>query len=95
MIIKGPLGSDGHEDDEVTQGSGKILTHKGFTLMAKAKKGPVGWVGELTIFLPGQNDIPLQGYVPLSRFFMDPETAVSEALLEGIRRIDRGEVIAF
>lgn len=95
MILVGPIGHKVKSKRENAWYDGEVMEHKGMLLMARANRGPVGWIGELTILLSREDPSLLYGYIPVYRFHMDPHTAVSEALLEGIRRVERGEVIAF
>ena len=92
MLLIGPVGHVRGERDEQDDGHENALLYRGFRLIARAKRGPVGWVGELTILLPGSKS-PLQGISLVPRFHQDPRTAMQEALLEGIQRVDRGQVI--
>lgn len=93
FYLLGPL-VEGAEDLPSAGGGGDMyVDYRGFTIIAKARKGPVGWIGEVCIFLsPPQS--PIHGFYPVSRFHMDPQTALHEALLEGIMRVERGQVIA-
>lgn len=83
--LQGPSTADPGADVE--------LEFRGYKLAARARKGAVGWMGELCIFLsPPQS--PVHAFYPVGRFHMDPQGALHEALLEGILRVERGEVIA-
>ena len=92
MLLVGPIGHLGPRHAEFEGGAGDPLDYKGFQLVARARRGPIGWVGELLILFP-QIDSPVHGFVPVARFREDPNIAIQEALLEGIHRVDRGEVI--
>ncbi len=93
MLLIGPVGHIGVGWPEVTDTDDTTLEYKGFRLIARARRGPVGWVGELRIVLHPV-DSPLQGFIPIGRFHTDPQTAIQQALLEGMLRVERGEVIA-
>ena len=92
MLVVGPIGHLGPRHAGVGGGAGDPLDYTGFQLVARARRGPGGWVGELLILFP-QNDSPVHGFVPVARFREDPHVAIQEALLEGIHRVDRGDVI--
>lgn len=93
FLVIGPLMERAQGPPSLEPGGDLQLDYRGFRLMAHARRGPVGWVGELCIFLsPPQS--PVHGFYPISRFHMDPQTAIHEALLEGILRVERGQVIA-
>jgi hypothetical protein len=91
MLVIGPVGHVTGAQAKLTDDGEAILTHKGYRLVARAKPGPVGWVGELCIVL-SPADSPLHGFFPVGRFHMDRETALREALIEGILRVERGDV---
>ncbi len=92
MLVVGPIGHNG--DDMGLLGDRGMIRYKGFRLIAQALRGPVGWVAELAI-LPGEGGAPVAGHLPASRFYADPVTAVQEALLQGMRRLDAGMGLAW
>jgi len=94
FYVTGPLIEEEENVPSVPPGGDLYVDYRGFTIVARARKAPVGWVGELCIFL-SPPETPIHGFYPISRFHMDPQTAVHEALLEGILRVERGQVIAF
>jgi hypothetical protein len=92
ILLIGPVGHVGRGSAKVREAHDHVMDYMGFRLIARARRGPVGWVGELTILLPGAQS-PLQGVSLVPRFHQDFPTAIQEAFLEGIRRVDRGQVI--
>jgi len=93
MLLIGPVGHTGGGWTDLTEADDTMLEYKGFRLIARARRGPVGWLGELRIVL-SPVDSPLHSLIPVGRFHADPETAIQQALLEGILRVERGDVIA-
>jgi len=92
LLVIGPIGHHGKESRRL--GNREAIHYKGFRLIAQALRGQAGWVAELAI-LPVHGPCPVAGHLPPSRFYADPVTAVQEALLEGIRRVDAGGVACF
>jgi hypothetical protein len=92
LLLIGPVGHRGVGWPEVAHADEAVLPYKGFHLVARARKGPVGWLGEVRIILAPAR-LPVHVFAPVPRFHMDPGTAVREALIEGIRKVDRGEII--
>jgi hypothetical protein len=92
ILLVGPVGHQARSSAELEGGDEAVLEYKGFQLIARARRGPVGWVAELQIVL-SPPDSPVHGFVPVGRFHGDRETAIQQAFLEGIMRVERGEVI--
>jgi hypothetical protein len=93
MILVGPVGYKGPRDEGSDFEAGEMV-YKGFRLVARAKRGPIGWIGELTVLFP-PDDSRVHAVLPIPRFHADPLSAIREAHLQGILRVDRGDVIRF
>jgi hypothetical protein len=91
MILIGPIGHVDRVGEQIDAFSNAI-EYKGFRLLARAKRGPVGWIGELMILLP-QNDAPIHAWVPVHRFHTEPSSAINASITEGMIRIDQGRII--
>lgn len=92
LLVIGPIGHHGNEMGPMADRA--IVRYKGFRLIAQASRGPVGWVAEVAI-LPVEGRSPVAGHLPPSRFYADPVTAVQEALLLGMMRVDAGIGLAW
>jgi hypothetical protein len=93
MILVGPIGHLDRSESGLAV-NGETLEYKGFRLLARARRAPVGWIGELTILLP-QEGSPLHVRIPIPRFYDDPMLAIRMACLEGIMRVDKGALFQF
>ncbi len=93
FLILGPLGETEQIGEMPSLGGDLELEYKGFRLLAWTRKAAAGWIGELMI-ISQPVQLPVQGYCSVPRFHMDPMTALQEALLYGIMRVERGEVFA-
>lgn len=92
FLVLGPLAEWGKVAEPPALGGELELEYKGFRLLARARKAPVGWTGELMIvFQPVE--LPVQGFCSVPRFHMDPMTALQEALLYGMMQVERGQVL--
>lgn len=92
FLVLGPLVESEGGLEQPALGGELELEYRGFRLLARAKRGPVGWTGELMIvFSPVE--LPVQAYCDVPRFHMDPMTALQEALLHGIMRVEKAEVL--
>jgi hypothetical protein len=92
FLVTGPLIEDEQGEAQVSLGGDLELDYGGFLLVATARKAPVGWTGELCI-VTRPVESPVQGLCKVPRFYMDPQTAVQEALLHGIMRVQRGQIL--
>jgi len=92
FLVTGPLVEDGQDEARISLGGDLELDYGGFRLVATARKAPVGWTGELCI-VSRPVESPVQGLCKVPRFYMDPQTAVQEALLHGIIRVQRGQIL--
>lgn len=92
FLLLGPLAESAGVGELPALGGDLEMEYRGFRLLARAKKAAVGWSGELMIvFSPVE--LPVQGYCCVPRFHMDPMTALQQALLYGIMKVERGEVL--
>ncbi len=92
FLVMGPLVESGWVSETPGLGGELELEYRGVRLVARARRAAVGWTGELMIVLKPVS-LPVQGFCTVPRFHMDPATALQEALLYGIRRVERGQVL--